>query len=101
MNADVLTLISESYETDEIGQRLPAEPVSREIFVNGISVSRAEWFAAQNAGLDVEFAFQTPSVNYAGGQTAVYRDKKYVIYRTYERDGVTELYLARRGGVNG
>lgn len=101
MIADVLTLISESYTTDEIGQKIPADPVRREIFVNGLSISRAEWFAAQNAGLDIEFAFQTPSVNYAGEQYAEYNGRKYLIYRTYERDGTTELYLSKRGGVNG
>lgn len=100
MSASFLYLINETYTQDTIGQFIPTETKTG-IFAERISVSRNEWYSAQNAGLDADLAFETPSVNYAGQKLAEYDGKRYAIYRTYTAGGTTELYLARRGGTDG
>ena len=48
----VLTLIRETYETDEIGQRIPIES-RRDVFCNLSSISASEWFAGGQSGLNL------------------------------------------------
>lgn len=101
MSATVLTLLKDTFTTDSIGQRVPGEQEKTEIFATEVSVSRNEWFAAQNAGLSAEHVFRTPSCNYDGQQFALFGGKKYLIYRTYTTDSETELYLGQKGGIHG
>lgn len=97
---DVIYLISETFADDEMGQKIPVEK-RREVFATISSVSRAEWTATQTSGLRADAVAVTPYVNYCGEEKAIWRGKRYEIYRTYLRpnDGTIELYLGRRLGT--
>ena len=97
---DLLTLIAETYAQDDIGQQIATETATN-VWAHLRSVSRAEWFAAGRDGMQPELVAETPIVNYNGERIAVWRGKRYNVYRTYFADGsdTIELYLEERVGV--
>lgn len=95
----VLTLISITYETDEIGQQVPAE-IRRDVFCNISSISSSEWFDAGRAGLKAEHRATIFSHDYNGEELAELDGVRYGIYRTYlGRNETIELYMERKVGV--
>lgn len=94
---ELITLISESFATDAIGQRIPVETM-RDVWAHISSVSRAEWFQGGQNGMKPALVAVTPKVNYADEKTVVIRGKRYSVYRTYfTYDGDTiELYLEEK-----
>lgn len=96
----VLTLIRETYETDEIGQRIPIE-YRRDVFCNLSSISASEWFAGGQSGLNPEYRATMFFYDYQGEKIAELEGVRYGIYRTYiGRDESIELYLERKAGVS-
>lgn len=95
----VLTLISVSFVTDEIGQQVPAE-MRHDVFCNISSVSASEWFDAGRAGLKAEYRAILFSHDYNGEELAELDGVRYGIYRTYlGRNETIELYMERKVGV--
>lgn len=96
---DILTLISETFTVDELGQRVPAEN-RREVFCQMKSVSQSEFFGAGQLGLKPEYkAVMTTPLDYGGEEIAEYEGERYAVYRTYAPDGgQLELYLKREAG---
>lgn len=94
-------LIKETLTQDSIGQYIPGEPEQTEIFVEEKSVTRQEWHMAGRSGLTPDFVLVTPAVNYSGQSVILYKEQKYGIYRTYASGDDIELYLERKGGING
>ena len=97
---DVVTLIGETWTTDSIGQKVSAE-TRTEIFVRVSSITRSEWSASAQRGLQPEIMFETPSVNYSGQRTLEYNNKRYGVYRTYRNANtdMTELYCEEKSGA--
>ena len=99
--SDVLTLVSQSYtpdHTDELGQLIPVEE-KREVFCSVGSVSFAEWSEGGRQGLRPELRATMFLYDYNGEDTAIYRDCRYAVYRTYiGKNDTIELYLERRAG---
>ena len=94
---ELITLISETFETDAIGQRIPIETM-REVLAHISSVSRSEWVQAGQNGLKPALVAVTPVSNYADEKTVVIRGKRYSVYRsyfTYDADTI-ELYLEEK-----
>ena len=91
-------LIGKTFTSDDVGNRIPTE-TRRMIFTEEQSVTRQEWADAGRRGLNPAFLLMTDKVNYNGEDEVEYNDKRYGIYRTYERGDVTELYLERKGGL--
>lgn len=96
--SDVITLIRETYATNEIGVDV-ADRSFRPVFCEVDSITRQEWFAAANEGISASYVVRTPAVNYDGEKLAEYRGKVYAIYRAYIRSDVAELYLEERAGL--
>lgn len=95
----VLTLVSVTYQKDEIGQMVPV-PVKRDVFCNISSVSASEWFDAGQAGLNPEYRATMFSYDYNGEQIAELDGTRYGVYRTYiGKNETIELYLERKAGV--
>lgn len=95
----VLTLISVTYSTDSIGQRVPEE-VSRDVFCDISSVSASEWFEGGRSGMNPEYRATMFSPDYNGEQIAELDGVRYGIYRTYlGRNETVELYLEKKAGV--
>ena len=98
-------LIAQNYQTDSLGQRIPVDGTPSPVWAKLKSVSRSEWAAAGQHGLQpqlvaiiyaMEYADQ-PVVVIGEGKTA----RRYAVYRTYrpENSEYIELYLERKVGV--
>lgn len=99
MQDDVLTLISNSFTEDDIGQQKPAE-IRREVFCRIGQISRREWFDAGHNGLKPEIMFNVFCGDYNGEKNVEYNGDHFTVYRTYRTDPETvELYCERRAGA--
>ncbi len=120
----VITLIAKTRQTDAYGRTVPTE-TTRDVFAQIDSVSRAEFFAAGQNGLNPEYRFTVFSGEYNGEREADYNGVRYSIYRTYQPSAYVrhdntkthegsisrntnsgnndriELYASRKVGVNG
>lgn len=120
----IITLISKTSQKDDYGRTVPTE-TTREVFAQIDSVSRAEFFAAGQNGLNPEYRFTVFSGEYTGEREADYNGVRYSIYRTYQPSAYVrhdntkthegsisrntnsgnndriELYASRKVGVNG
>lgn len=102
MNKSVtIDLISKTYITDTMGQRIPVEKATT-VFATLTSISRAEWVSYQQSGRQGLVPSYVASVfmgDYNGEDLAEYEGKRYGVYRTYERDDEQiELYLEQKAG---
>ena len=89
--SEVITLVSQTYTQDDIGQQVPC---------NVSSITMNEWYEAGRNGLQPQYKFTMFRYDYSGEQIAVYKEKKYSIYRTYVRaDEMIELYVEEQVGV--
>lgn len=96
---DVLFLISQEQVQDELYVQHSQE-VRRRIFCQVDSVKRSEFFAAGQSGLSPEFCFIVFPLDYAGETELEFHEKRYAIYRTFQRDtDHLEIYVQRKGGV--
>lgn len=97
-----IDLIKTSYEKDAIGQQVETGEATRTLVCSLFSVSRQEWQAAAQAGLNPEcMAFLRDSADYADEDIAELGGVRYVIYRTYHtEDGGIELYMRKTVGAN-
>lgn len=93
-------LIRETYKSDSIGVQVPDEEKT-EVLVSKKTLTRAEWKAAGQKGLNPSIVLTTARINYAGEKTIEYCGMRYGVYRTYH-DVATdeiELYLEEKAGV--
>ena len=99
MQDDVITLISNTFEGDSIGQQKPIV-LRRDVFCRVSAISRREWFDAGHSGLKPELMFTVFFGDYCGEKTVEYNGERYTVYRTYRADQETvELYCERRAGA--
>lgn len=120
----IITLISKTSQKDDYGRTVPTE-TTRDVFAQIDSVSRAEFFAAGQNGLNPEYRFTVFSGEYTGEREADYNGVRYSIYRTYQPSAYVrhdnskthegsisrntnsgnndriELYASRKVGING
>lgn len=101
-----LYLISQTYETDAIGQEIPVE-TERGPFLCGVyGITRQEWNAAGQQGLQpLCMCRLMDSADYQGEKLARIEgcrdipDGRYSIYRPYPTDdGGIEIYLREDAG---
>lgn len=94
-----LTLISITYKTDGIGQRIPVE-AKRTVVCNDVGTSQSEWFNANQQGIQAERqVFLHDEADYEGEERVEIDGIRMSVYRTYPtRDGGIELYLRRDTG---
>ena len=95
---DKITLISESFETDELEQERSVYS-RKEIFAEFKSISQSEFFKASQNGFRPELKITVWSVEYSGESLAFYNGVMYEIYRTYIDGDKTELYLSKKVGA--
>lgn len=95
----MIKLISETYTTDNIGQRVPML-TEHEYIAEVDSVSRSEFYQAGQIGLTPEYRFRINRLAYNGEKIIEYDGKRYGVYRTYEASPyMIELYAERKGGI--
>lgn len=96
---DVMDLIAEVYQKDDRGVGSAVE-TKRTVFCSVRSVSRADFFAADQAGLALSHVFVTDPVNYNGERLLEYHGERYAIVRIYQaRQDSLEIYTGYRVGV--
>lgn len=94
----VAYLVTETYQKDDIGQRIPVQTL-RKIFCSVESVTRAEWSAAGEQGIKPECVMTMFGPDYHGEKVVMLDDQLYGIYRTYRgRNDTVELYLEWKVG---
>lgn len=99
--SDVISLVSVTRTQDAYGVWRES-PKEREVFCKVDSVTRAEYFEGGRNGLKPEYRITMFFGDYDGEQTILFNDKAYGVYRTYHAStDVIELYVERKGGVNG
>ena len=96
----ILTLLSETYTTDDLLQQIPTA-TEQPCIASIRSISRAEWVAAGHNNLKPSFVAVTSAVNYHGEKKARLGSTVFSIYRTYldpKTDDI-ELYLEEQAGT--
>lgn len=96
--SDVLTLVSETFQTDDYGNQVATE-TETDVYCEVYSISQNEFFSAGREGHRPSFRFDVFFGDYSGEQIVEYNSTRYYIYRTYRRDDTMELYAEMRVGV--
>ncbi|CDV96355.1 gp16_SPP1: putative phage head-tail adaptor [Desulfitobacterium hafniense] len=78
-----VTLISQSYGEDEIGNQIPIE-VETDILCGKKSVVRTEFYKAAAEGLRPEIALVIHPYEYSGQKKVRFEDAEYKVIRAYE-----------------
>ena len=99
----VVKLISLSYATDNLLQLIPTE-TPREVFASVNSITRAEWNAAGQKGLNPEYEITMFGPDYQGEQVLAIQEgdnwPRFSVYRTYRgRNDELTLYVERQAGT--
>ncbi len=80
-----LTLISQTYTEDEIGNQIPVE--TQTIILCGLkSVGRSEFYNAASTGLRPEMVFVVHGYEYDGESIVEFEGTRYRVIRTYAVD---------------
>ncbi|RJQ25529.1 MAG: phage head-tail adapter protein [Peptococcaceae bacterium] len=80
-----LTLISQTYTEDEIGNQIPTE--TETVILCGLkSVGRSEHYNAALTGLRPELIFVVHGYEYNGEKKVVFEGVRYNVIRTYAVD---------------
>lgn len=99
--SDVCNLISITKVQDDYGVWRDTE-ISREVFCQVDSVTRAEFFEGGRNGLNPQFRITMFAGDYEDESIIEYNGKRYAVYRTFfSKTDTIELYVERKGGTNG
>ena len=94
----VITLIGEAVTKNAYGAPVSAK-TERVVFCKCKSVTGAEFYSGQQAGLSLSHVFETNPINYRGEKLLTYNGDTYSVIRTYQRDADTlELHAGLRVG---
>ncbi|WP_164966358.1 phage head closure protein [Companilactobacillus metriopterae] len=88
---EVIQLISVSYEVDDLGNRIPISN-KREVFCNKLALGINEFSSAGQLGYKPDKAFKFYSFEYKNEQEAIFKRKRYQIYRIAENGEFTTIY---------
>ena len=103
MRTDTVSLIKVTYpagQRDASGNQLEVESNPRELYCEYESVIQSEFFSAAQQGMKSEYKLKVSEFDYEDETIAVFKNKRYSIYRTYlGKDEKIELYLCIQAGV--
>ena len=99
MYDSVVELIERTESVDlERGMTTTTKIVTQVAYAQVDSISRDEWLAAGEKGLNPAFRFRLPRSSYGGEASLIYAGKTYAVYRTYEAKNEIELYAHIEAG---
>lgn len=81
MQAIELTLLSNSFEYDDIGQRIPKQKERKVPIINIQSIYHEEFYEANKQGLRPSVKFVLSSFSYSGETELIYAGQKYTVIR--------------------
>lgn len=97
--SDIVTLISQVFVQDEIGQEV-AQETKRDVFCNVSSVTRNEWFEAARQGFQPQLRITMFRYDYQNEKIMEFKETRYAVYRTFVGTNETlELYVEEQAGV--
>lgn len=77
-----ITLIMETVTKNSYGAPISTK-TEREIYCKCKSVTSAEFYNGQQAGLSLSYVFETNPINYQGEKELIYNGEVYSVVRTY------------------
>jgi len=83
----VLPALPGEETTDENGFPLPKQEIKKEVFANKKSVGMNEFYKSEQMGYTDVFKFEVYAYEYDGETFAEYEGKRYIVVRTYAKDG--------------
>ena len=89
---ELIFLLSESFETDEIGNDVSVKNENA-VWAELNSISQSEFSAAAQNGLKPEYKVRMWYSEYNGEKLVKINSKIYKIYRTYKTSDLIELYV--------
>lgn len=95
---NIAYLVTNNYQEDEIGQDI-SERTEQEVFCEILSISQSEFFEAAQSGLKPQYKIKLWEEEYDGQDEVRIGDEYFRVYRNYTVNGMTELYLEKRGGA--
>lgn len=96
MYNDVITLVKQTYTTDELGDLIESRE-DRQVFADCRSISASEFYQAQAAGYKPEIKFVLADfLEYQGEQMLKYasygaEEEEYTVIRTYRNNNELEI----------
>ena len=81
--------------------RAGREAPSRKVLADKASITEQEFFHAdadRAIGIKPKLCMRLRSFEYRGEKLCEYSGVVYSVYRTYDKDGITELYLTPKAG---
>src|SRR5690606_21742013 len=81
---ELITLISITQGEDEAGYPVDAVETRRDVLANKKSVTRSEFYAANQSGLRADIAFVVHGYEYNGERFVEHNGKRYEVIRTFE-----------------
>ena len=97
--SDVIKLIKQTYTMDSIGQQIPTE-TERTVFCNARSITRNEWVAGGQMGLNPQLQISMFAPDYEDEKIVEYKGVRFSVYRTYKASNeILELYLENQVGI--
>ena len=96
---NVCYLITKTITVNALHQQIEVETESMS-FCAELSINSNEFFDAGQNSIKASKVLLIDSEGYLNQESVKYENKKYRVYRVYQRfDGMTELYLEERSGV--
>ncbi len=93
---DTVSLVRVTRTQNEIGEWVEIT-TSRNVMADKQSLTRNEFHQAAITGIKAEAVFAVWTIEYQGEALLDYANKRYEIYRTYDRDDErTELYCRKQ-----
>lgn len=83
---DVVNLISTTEVEDSDGY-LTSTETSTEVFANVKSVSRSEFYASYQVGINMTISFEIRACDYNNQKIIEYDGKRYSVQRTFTKNG--------------
>lgn len=81
--------------------RAGREAPARKVLADKTSITQREFFHAdadRAIGIKPKLCMRLRSFEYRGEKLCEYSGVVYSVYRTYDKDGITELYLTPKAG---
>lgn len=97
MFKEVITLISNTFTIDELGQRIQTNS-SRDVYANKKPIIQSEFFQAFQNGIKANHILVIRQADYNNELEIIFNGMKLEVYRIFEKGENVELYCQRRLG---
>lgn len=102
MTDEICVLIGKKAVGKNSRMQVIYEESRTEVLCASVPISRSEFYAAGQIGINPDYELIVNPVEYSGQKVVEFKGKKLNVYRTYERnENELELYCSYATGLNG